>query len=210
MRPRIFNQRRAANRGYTLVELLIAMVILVIAFLAVIASSVSTSQGYISARDGIQASELGRRVIELMHVEGDAWDERADQPFAPASGPYTSSPFTVTPRPVNAMVGAPWSWQVLFKNPVTVNMANLENVGVETGGRFCVYSRGANLGVADGPRAIQIQVAVVYSGSNSRIGDCENDIALTDLDLSSDEFPGKSIFEDGYRVRYFGTVITPK
>lgn len=211
MIKRLLSPRALAAKGYTLVELLMAMVIIVIVFLAIVAAETSSIQGYISARDSVQASELGRRVIDLLHIEGGHWDTRAEQPFTPSTYPFAtgSGPFDQTPRPLIAMVSDPWNWKILFSQPVSVNLANSANVGANTGGRFCAYARGGNLGVVDGPRAIQVQIAIVYSGPKQRLTNCATDVDITNLDLSADSFPGETIILSGYRTKYFGTVVTP-
>ncbi len=204
-------QRLKNSRGYTLVEILIAMTVLMISFLAIIAVETSTLQGYISARNATEAAEMGRRITDMLHVEGQAWRVQPDQPFGPTSGAYASatSPFDGTTRPLLSVSQTQWVWFSLFTQPVSLNFANSLDDPNITGSRFCAWVRGGRLGGATATtQAIQVQVAVVYAGSYGSLSSC-SDVPVGSLDASGDSFPGESLETLGLRASYFGTVITP-
>lgn len=213
--------------GYSLLEVMISLVVLGIAFLALIAAQLGTLNGYVSARDELEAAELGRRVSDILQLQGSQWRYTVGDPSPP---PYTpEDPFDsggVTPfdeaNPIDAIISAGGGWIPLVDLPVDVRL-NRSVAAISAdhlGGKFCLYARGAPVQTfvnfttgAPTTNAMKFQIAVVYPGPNAVLTDCELDVQITAAELDDVGDPTASPFVPpalearGYRVSYFGTAV---
>ena len=65
--------RRAAQGGFTIIEILIAVVVSAIGFAAIFSMQISTMQGNIAARENAAAVNLAERMAEELRTEAYAW-----------------------------------------------------------------------------------------------------------------------------------------
>ncbi len=90
---------RRSSRGFTIIEVLIAISVAAVGFAAIFSLQIGSMQANIAARDLAAAVNLGERYVELLHQQSFAWsgDERP--------GPYldqtTGSWHTFTEHPVD-------------------------------------------------------------------------------------------------------------
>src|SRR5690554_427007 len=77
------------NRGFTLVELMVAMVILAIGIMATMAMQFSSLAGAMISRDNSNAADIGKRVIDIMVAESQQW--RAGNSLGGVSKAYTDA-----------------------------------------------------------------------------------------------------------------------
>lgn len=109
------------ERGYTIIEILIAVLISAIGFAAIFSLQLSTLQGNVAAREMSSAVNLGERYVEQLRVEAFKWTQKAP------------------PAPRLNKTG----WQTLTPNPVDRN--GFANIDVDADGsplarqRFCVH-----------------------------------------------------------------------
>jgi len=200
--------------GYTLMEVLIAMVVLMLAFVALISVQTNALQGYISARDNTDAAELGRRVVELLTIEALQW--RGTSSYSGGSAPYSGEePFSATSTPVADIVSNEWTWVKLYDKPVSPEMSSESDNGNFLGGKLCAFARGGKMdvnlpsGTTDFTPALQLQVAVVYPGPHATLTSCD-DVTTANLDNGSDSYPGESLEAEGLRVQHFATIVQPR
>lgn len=198
--------RRAAKRGqagYTLLEILIAIIIVGIGFLALIAVQLGALRGFISARDSLHAAEVGRRVAELLSIQGQQW---IDGNFTGGAAYVTeASPFDVA-DPIGAMASG--DWVSLYVRPADLATFRITSDSTEhLGGKFCVYTRGGQM---TGEESVhQYQIAVVYAAPNATLNFCDDDDSpITDKldDVGSPTDP-PALDAEGLRVSYYGTVV---
>ena len=172
------------RKGFTLVEVLIAIVVMTISFFAVLAVQGSAIGGYNYARDSTEATEVARIVIENLQMTSSQWKVNGlDDP----GNNYTADAYTVASTPFDPDIepvlltldGAGWGeWTPLVLAPVDSRLAASAEL---TGGKFCVYAMGDylenNMGqsITDasdeliGSPDFGIQIAVVYAASKSRM-----------------------------------------
>ena len=217
----------ANQRGYSLLELMISMVVMAIVFLAIIATQLGTLQGYVSARDAVGAAEVGRRTVEILRVQGSQWISNTDNntpgtfTFEPDDvyDASANTPFDLT-NPIDEIRAAP-DWTHLVETPVDVRL-NRNNAFIlgHLGGKFCIFAKGEDMasvftdsrfsGAADTVGAIRFQIAVVYPGPNAILTNCEIGEQITAAELNDVGAPDGTppILEfRGIRVAYFGTVV---
>lgn len=217
------------QRGYSLLEVMISLVILAIAFLALIASQLGALNGYVSARDATQAAELARRTGELLQVQGTQWvlnvDHDGDPMTIPTFNPeipYVSTSPTPFDRdnPIDAIRTAAGNiWIPLVDTPVDTRF-NRKKTGVDDnhlGGKYCIYARGADFGnqftAMNGDpivAAMRFQIAVVYPGPRAALPDCTVITAaqLNDVgDPTANPYVPPALEGLGFRAAYSGTVV---
>ena len=218
-------------RGYSLLEVMISMVVLAIAFLALIATQLGSLNGYVSARDTLQAGELGRRTAELLQIQGSQWTNNQStgipmtlDTFVPTE-PYDPSDATPFDRdnPVADIVGAGGAWVALVDTPIDTRF-NRVNTDISTdhlGGKYCVYARGAEMAPtfadfstgAGTMSSMRFQIAVVYPGPRAVLTNCQIGVTITAAELdnvgnpTADPFVPPALESRGYRVSYFGTIL---
>lgn len=193
-------RRAMANRrGFSLVELMIAMVILAIGILATMAMQFTALAGYSSASQLTEATELARTVEEMIHYESRGWNSGTQLT-------NVSSPFEGQPDLLSAVESSGGNaWSVVEDDPVSYGM-------IEDGNqRFCVYVAGDQLpGTTADPDFRRVAIAVVYPRSRGRFDDDCNDSNITD-NLASTGDPGEpgriSLEEEGYRVVHLTTSV---
>ncbi len=216
------------SRGYSLLEVMISMVILAIAFLALIATQYGALNGYVSARDAQQAAELGRRTSEILRIQGSQWitnfddgDNATINTFN-SMDPYLSTgptPFD-TANPIAAIRSAAGNtWVALVNVPVDTRFNRLSATTNPThlGGKYCIYARGADFGsqfasLSGDPvvAAMRFQIAIVYPGPRATLVDCTTVTALeldTVGDPTVDPYVAPPLEARGLRALYVGTVV---
>lgn len=183
---------------------MISMLILAIAFLALIAVQVSALQGYISARDNTEATELGRRTADLLRTQGLQWWDNAYSGAPMYSG--TDTPFD-TNDAVGGVLGAGGGWYPLVLEPVDSRFNRKAFDAAHMGGKFCIYARGARIGGALNDAALQFQIAVVYPGPNAILTDCEDQVTDDQLDDVGEPGVAPVLESAGLRANYFGALV---
>lgn len=200
------------QNGFTLMEVMISMLIMTIAFFAILMTQGTALDGYGATRDGTAAAEVGNSVIELMQLEGMQWRTGCFNTAAPSNTYATgSTPFDIEQLLVKIQEKK-WAWLSLHAAPVDVRLAS----GSSINGRFCVFARGDFRKVdLDDTNSydtttndfqcspvFQSQIAVVYAGPNGNLTSCDT-IATTDFTPESTD----ALELKGLRVSYFGTVV---
>jgi prepilin-type N-terminal cleavage/methylation domain-containing protein len=201
--------RRRAQSGYTLIEIMIAILILAIGFLALIAVQLGALNGYVSARDNTEATEVGRRISDLLRVQGQSWWE-GGYPGDTVAYSGDDTPFDVD-DPIKAADSAD-GWVRLFDDPVDARLSRKAFDEDHVGGRYCAYLRGGTLpGAADGS-VKTFQIAVVYPAANVTLRSClppgDGLIDPDDLDDVGSTTSPPALEAQGLRTNYFGTVVT--
>jgi len=212
------------KRGFTLIEVLISIVVMTIAFFAVLAVQGSALTGYSAARDSTEATELLRSTIEIINAESQAWNQ-ASAPPNPAASTYPAS-FATGETPYrfdNLLVNiAPetgggsfveWEWVHLTDTPIDSRVVESADV---LGRRYCVYARSSFLpldmsdlneldasdNVLNSP-VLRVQVAVVYTGRTGTLASCDsNDVRNV---LSPEDLEPLELI--GLRAIFGGTVV---
>ncbi len=196
-------RRTQTNAGYTLLEILIAIVIMGIGFLALIAVQLGALRGYISTRDSLHAAEVGRRVAEVLRIQGQQW---VDATWT-GSAAYTAddNPFDVA-DPIGAINGAGGAWVSLYDLPADFAAGRPADASdPHLGGKFCAFARG---GVsANDPSILQYQIAIVYPGPNTDLLSCDTVDAVA-LGEVGGPTTAPTLDAAGLRVSYYGTVVT--
>ncbi|MGM0557984.1 MAG: type IV pilus modification PilV family protein [Myxococcota bacterium] len=190
--------------GFTLVEILIAMLILAIGIMATLSMQFTALGGAAEARDNTNASQIGKRVLHVMRTEAQAWRNgtiSADLASQPA---YKDVKFENTPLLQNT-VGNNWAWTRVFSEPVDVRLSDSGNR------RYCAYTRGGYMEGNAASGVAKLQIAVVYPGANETFPDGE--CFATGDSIISDQLDPSLAAEDsiqieGFRANYFGGVIT--
>lgn len=214
------------QRGYSLLEVMISMVVLGIAFLAIIATQIGTLNGYVSARDSLQAAELGRRTVEILKIQGSQWITNFDD--SDASTVDTFNPVDVydssgvTPfdeaNPIATMLAsATAAWIPLVNDPVDGRFMRTSVNANHLGGKYCIFAKGADIapqfddfGGDPVAASIRFQVAVVYPGSRASLTDCTS---ITEAQLNNVGDPTATPFVPppletaGLRVSYTGGIL---
>lgn len=212
------------NRGFTLIEVLISIVVMTIAFFAVLAVQGSTLTGFASSRDITDATELANATIQIIQTESQSWREPPGGTPGLTLDTLTNtwandaaSPFqranvlkAIKPAPIAAGDVAPWTWISITATPV--NQA-LDTDANSTGRRFCIFARANfvpvdltnlntnNGGFAESP-LLRLQIAVVYPGRLGNIAAC-TDVNTAQLDPANRE----ALELSGLRVVEAATVV---
>lgn len=210
---------RLRTYAFTLLEVLISILIITIAFFAVLTTELTAIQGYTSARDYTRASEIAKVAIESLQIEANTWRNSGqigtNNPWGATAG--DTHPFD---NSLSQIAGNGWgSWTVMTSAPVDERLGRGADF---LGARFCIYGRGGylemdttDLNVTDGSGnfesspVFQVQIAVVYSGPTAEpIVNCA---ANTDVDrgnlVPDDPAKLEALEIAGRRAAFFGTVI---
>lgn len=203
------------KRGFTLVEILISIVVMTIAFFAVLAVQGSAIGAYNAGRDSTESTELSRAVIEYLNIEAQQWTAGS---ISSPTNSYSSAtkPFDAQPVLLGLSGGDFATWVPLVDTPVDVRLAR--GAGM-TGAKYCIYARGAyveadttDLNTFDpadatkltGSPLFRVQIATLYAGPRAIMpaGSCAGfDITLlTPANIEPLEL-------QGFRVAFFGTMI---
>lgn len=195
--------------GFTLVELMIAMLILAIGIMAVLSMQFTSLGGAAIARDNANAADIARRITNVMRIESQQWRSGT---LTSGSGLQKVYDDTETPWKNTTVLGAvatnggTWNnatWVSLFTNPVD---SRLSNIGTA---RYCAYARGAYLG----DDIFQVQIAVVFPAPNqaydsngcldTRVFDNLDPVTVEEMEDS----PDGTLQGEGFRVQYYGAQI---
>ncbi|MFP4598269.1 MAG: prepilin-type N-terminal cleavage/methylation domain-containing protein [Persicimonas sp.] len=188
--------RSARRGGFTLVELLISMLILAIGIMAVLSMQFTALGGAMLSRDNSNASDVARRMMQVMRSESQQWRQN-DLMGSISQSAYDDSAFKASPVLASVVDGGE-SWVSLFDQPLD---ARLSTRGAA---RYCAYSRGYSPGPDSG--VYQIQVAVVFPSANESFEGNKCRGYGTD-ELDPELAPEDSLQMQGLRVQYFGTQI---
>ncbi|MFB6351728.1 MAG: prepilin-type N-terminal cleavage/methylation domain-containing protein [Bradymonadaceae bacterium] len=161
---------RTIERGFTLVEVLVATLLFAIGMIAVMAIQFSALGGYTSARNVTQATQVGRRVIQMMRMESQAWQGSSSPEFpynhdmdGDGNADFDDSQGDAILSKVSG--SNHWKWNRVFVRPVDTRMTTL---GAQ---RFCVYVRGEEFTLTSGRSVRRTHVAVVYPGASGKVAD---------------------------------------
>jgi prepilin-type N-terminal cleavage/methylation domain-containing protein len=186
--------------GFTLVELLIAMLVLAIGIMAILAMQFTALGSTMASRDNSNAADIAQRVMHIVRVEGQQW--RTNNASTVAGQTHSDSGFAGSPL-LGEITGGTGDFVSLFSQPLDARMSTR---GVT---RYCAFGRGD----APTPDIYHIQIAVVFPAANGVIADDDcaavvsgaNAITLDpDLDPVEDDTHAQ---RNGYRVQYFDTHI---
>lgn len=190
------------QQGFSLVELMIAMVVLTIGIMATMSMQFTSLAGYTAARETTGATELARAVEQRIRAESLAWQ--------PGEGiPSGIDPLYFDQSLLDLVnTGA---WELVNEEPVSVQF---NEMGPR---RFCAFVRGSVLvdqAAAENMELLAVTIAVVYPGANSSIpgqgagnlwGDC------TQIDpevLRPDDTDPLELL--GLRATFVSTTMTPR
>lgn len=217
--------RLADQRGFTLVEILVASLLFAIGMMAAMAMQYSVLGGFANTRDMTNATQVAERVVHLMKMESQQWRDTTQIANANLVPSYSnantndklwsgSSDEAILERAVTSA-----GWQPVFREPVD---ARLTKAGMR---RYCVYVRGNQMqnnasSSGQGLGLAQIQVAVLYpspdqtfptsssSSSATAYGRCtgfETDLGTLLEPASWGSVPRYE--EEGYRAVHMGAHI---
>lgn len=201
------------KRGFTLVEILISIVVMTIAFFAVLAVQGSAIGAYNAGRDSTESSELSRAVVEYLNIEAQQWTSGS---ISSPSNSYATAakPFDAQPVLLGLAGGDLATWVPLVNTPVDVRLARGPGM---TGAKFCIFARGAyveadttDLNTFDATAALtgsplfRVQIATLYAGPRA-IMPATSCAGIDVAKLQPDDLEVLEI--DGFRVAYFGTMI---
>jgi type IV pilus modification protein PilV len=190
--------------GFTLVEIMIAMLILAIGIMATLSMQFTALGGAAEARDNTNASEVAKRVLHIMRIEAQGWRNGTISSDLASQPTYKDVAFENTPLIQNT-VSNNWAWTRVFATPVDVRLSDAGNR------RYCAYTRGGYMDGEPATGVAKLQIAVVYPGANESYPDGEC-FATGDTIISDKLDPAltaeNSLQIDGFRANYFGGVIT--
>jgi|SRR5690554_103997 len=204
------------SSGFTLVELMVAMVILAIGIMATLAMQFSSLAGAMISRDNSNAADIGKRVIDIMQAESQQWRTgnslaTVSQAYTDASQTYLSATGIPFLRRATGDVPAASGWQdwkPLFDVPVNTRLTASDDA------RYCVFVRGGALNLdAD---LLIVHVAVVFPSADqifaTGAGSCAATVNNTSVQLNptTANNAAGSLQMKGFRVQYFGTQIARK
>ncbi len=185
------------RRGFSLIELMIAMVVLAIGVLATMAMQFSALDGYSTAREVTGSVEAARTVEQLIRAEARQWNSDQDPTASTVESVHEGFDRGVLAE----ALANDGSWvEAPMAQPVTQRLNDPETTSDDGPGRFCIYLRARSFGGQDYPDYTQVQVAVVYPRQGERFGNgCGANEVMGNL--------GRSQVQDleleGYRVNYF-------
>lgn len=196
----------ASTRGFSLVELLIAMMLMSVGVMATIAMQFTSLGGYTVSRDVTGATEMARQVEARLRAEAMGWNGvMAPSTVEEVYNDGRGSAFLAD------LATAAGGWVRLYDTPVNQRMRSDDGAA-----RFCVFGSAQQLqedGVAQ--PYMQIRLAVVYPGANGTFpgqdggnlnGRC--DAVDTGLLIPGDEDLGLEL--EGLRASYFASAIRPR
>ena len=195
-------RRPQRQQGFSLVELMIAMVVLAIGIMATMAMQYSALAGYNSAREVTGATEMVHSVEQLMRAEARDW-ERQSGPESSQTA-YSGRPGLFRSISQGGMTG---DWNKVFDEPTSLRMGTDD---IDDGGRrFCVYAAGEESTEDQG--FARIGIAVVSPAANSNWAD-PTDCPDPGDGPGRDEVPLNTgdridLETKGYRVTHMSTTV---
>ena len=223
-------QKRVTNRGLTLIEVMIAVVVFSVGMMAVLMLQFSAIEAYSTSRDVTQGADVAARINAMLRIE----IEQSRQSNTNASVYQVNSPFDST-NLQDAIINNAWQWQIATPAPVDERLLPKQSTS-SAPGRYCAYIRGDfipdRLGAVDAATGdptsnnsdLRTHVAVVFPAANREMGaattcasvfadfGCAGGIAVL-LDPSSQPFlPNFNVNPNhlencGLRVIYTSSVI---
>ncbi|MBA2660736.1 MAG: prepilin-type N-terminal cleavage/methylation domain-containing protein [Bradymonadaceae bacterium] len=197
---------RGDRRGFTLMELMIGMVVLIIGILATMAMQITALAGYTAARDGTAAAELARSIEHVLKAESSSLSRTTTG--TPTLYTATGTPF-LDVSVLGIISANPWKWQTLTTLPTD------QHFGTTGALRFCSFVRG---GTMETDATVRIaQIVVVYpaaratfpfTGAGAPHGTCA--LTDTDIDVLLDPSNSETLELLGLRASYFATQIFPR
>jgi type IV pilus modification protein PilV len=197
-----------ARAGFTLIEVLIAMLILAIGMMAALSMQFTALGGAVAARDTANATDVAQRMLHMMRVESQQWrdqDISQSNMTDPVFADFTDSSLLTT------VDDSSWEWQPVFSSPVDARLTEGGNA------RYCAYVRGGYLnrddaGLTDNS-VLQVQVAVLYPAGGQIFGDdCPGDgstlVDIANMEPGVDPTDDDSIERAGFRAIYLGSTLT--
>ena len=168
-------QRRVTNRGLTLIEVMIAVVVFSVGMMAVLMLQFSAIDAYSTSRDVTQGADVAARINAMLRIE----IEQSRQSNTNAAVYQVNSPFD-TANLQDAIVNNAWQWQVATPQPVDERLLPKQGTSAAPG-RYCAYIRGDfiqdNLGGLDNAgnplsnnSDLRTHVAVVFPAANREMG----------------------------------------
>lgn len=155
---------KAHQAGFTLIEVMIAVVIFSVGMMAALMLQFGAIDAYSASRDQTVGADVAQRAEALLRMETKR--QVTNTAFLPGSS-FVQASFEQT------MTNAPWTWQALTVNPVDERMTNQGNA------RYCIFARGdvlntaldtvsrdAGMGAFDQADLLRAHIAVVYPGAN--------------------------------------------
>lgn len=212
------------NKGFTLLEVVISLLILSFATLTIIAMQTGTLRGYISIRDNDEAVQIAHRTADLFGIAAMQWRFDPSSGFNFGTDTYNGAaetPFDV-PNPLGAIHATQWQWVTLFNAPVDSRMANITSGANTYGGRHCVYARGGpfegGLLVEDdgagniiNAAAYHVQILVLSSGPGGALRNCNAlpaGLTAADFDINNGtDRLGENLEAEGLRPTYYATNV---
>lgn len=195
------------EQGFSLVELMIAMVVLAIGILATMAMQYTALAGYSSAREMTGANELARTVEQMIHIEARSLK----------SGAFGSTAaFAGQPRFFDLIDddSSDPDWVPAKNDPVS-----FRNSAGETE-RFCVYVAGGNLStigsialdsdgnpIDDDADFFRVAIAVVYPASGQTFPGGNDPCNENDIVNNLDSTNRIALEQEGYRAVHLTTGV---
>lgn len=199
------NRTTPRRDGFTLVEIVIALLILAMGMMAALSMQFSALGGAGASKDLAVASDLSHRIVHIMNIEAQQWrNGRIGDSVKDAAFDWDHGTILRIAEQSNG------EWERIFDEPVDARLSASGNQ------RYCAYVRGdymRNLR-SSGTREenkFRAHVAVVYP-SQSRPVDEE----CPESDLTDDLLPERPADDDdsierrGYRAVHVGTVINKR
>ncbi len=195
----------STNQGFTLIELMVAMVVLAIGIMATIAMQYTALAGYTASRETTGAVEVARSVEQRLKTEALAW--QVD------NAPVSTQAFTGETALLSGLSPDTWRMVNQENEPMSVRMA--EGNGPQ---RYCAFVTGGQLEemVDEIPELrpyMQVTIAVVFPAANAQFpgvddenpwGDC-GEITVGNLTPGNRE----ALEGQGLRVVYLSTSVRP-
>ncbi|TXD35439.1 prepilin-type N-terminal cleavage/methylation domain-containing protein [Lujinxingia vulgaris] len=196
----------ASPRGFSLIELLIAMVLMSVGVMATIAMQFISLGGYTASREVTGATEMARQVEARLRAEAMAWNgamapSTVDEVYNDGRG----SAFLAD------IANAGGGWVRLYDQPVNQRMRPDDGAA-----RFCVFGSAEQLqegGIAQ--PYLQVRLAIVYPGANGAFpgqdgGNLNGRCDAIDAGLLIPGDEDLKLELEGLRASYFASAIRPR
>jgi prepilin-type N-terminal cleavage/methylation domain-containing protein len=190
------------RRCFSLVELMIAMVILAVGILATMAMQFSSLNAYTSAREMTGANDMARTVEQMIRTE--ARGRRVEQVGA------VPEPFANREPLFDAATGGGGNWVRPggFETPMTARL-NPGGSPDDGANRFCVYVAAEEKN--DEPGFFRVGIAVVYPSSSGQFPEVDANnpagVCPGPGDIELDEDQQQDLELRGLRVTRLSTAV---
>ena len=192
------------QQGFSLIELMIAMVVLAVGVLATMAMQFTALEGYSTAREGTGAVEVARSVEQLIRAEGTRWDSNQ----APTASGVSAVRDGFDRGFLDQALGNQNRWEEAPMNqPVTQRLNDPETTADDGPARYCVYLNGRSFAGQDYPDYAQVRVAVVYPRHTEQFNQGCGDSDVVD-NLGRSNLPELELA--GYRAVYFQVGVSSR